>query len=98
MPEAYRESDTANASGAPPARGPTAGTPRWVKVGGVIAVVLVLLIGGLVLFGGGSHSPGRHLGGDSPSREHTPPSSGPQDEARPSGGSGRHAPPAGSHP
>lgn len=36
-------------------------TPRWVKVSGVIAIVLVLLVVGLALFGGGKHGPGRHM-------------------------------------
>jgi hypothetical protein len=36
-------------------------TPRWVKVFGIIVIVLVLLLGGLVLFGGGEHGPGRHI-------------------------------------
>ncbi|MPZ24520.1 MAG: hypothetical protein GEU28_13535 [Dehalococcoidia bacterium] len=35
-------------------------TPRWVKVFGVIALVLVLLVVGVLLFGGGEHGPGRH--------------------------------------
>lgn len=43
----------------------TAGTPRWVKVFGIIAfVVLVLVVVGLVI-GKGGHGPGRHTpGGD----------------------------------
>ncbi|NHN33289.1 hypothetical protein [Paenibacillus agricola] len=36
-------------------------TPRWVKVSGIIAIVLVLLIVGLMLFGGGQHGPMRHM-------------------------------------
>ena len=37
------------------------GTPRWVKVSGIAVIVLVLLFGGLKLFGvGGEHGPGRH--------------------------------------
>jgi hypothetical protein len=39
-----------------------AGTPRWVKVFGVIAAVLVVVFIVLLLFGGG-HGPGRHGGG-----------------------------------
>ena len=40
--------------------------PRWVKVSGIIAIVLVVLFLLLLLFGGGRHGPGRHLasGGD----------------------------------
>jgi hypothetical protein len=49
-----------------PDRDSPGGTPRWVKVFGFVALVLILLIGALLLFGGGSHGPGRHLGGDTP--------------------------------
>ena len=38
-------------------RGPTAGPPRWVKVAGIIALVVLALI---VLLAGGNHGPGRH--------------------------------------
>ena len=40
-------------------RGPTAGPPRWVKISGIIALVLVLLLL-VVLLAGGNHGPGRH--------------------------------------
>ena len=40
-------------------RGPTAGPPRWVKVSGIIALALVLLLL-VVLLAGGNHGPGRH--------------------------------------
>lgn len=36
-------------------------TPRWVKVFGVIGIVLVLLFGIIKLAGGGNHGPGRHM-------------------------------------
>jgi len=39
---------------------PSAGTPRWVKVFGVVALALVLLFVFLLLTGPGSHGPGRH--------------------------------------
>ena len=35
------------------------GTPRWVKVSGLIGLILVVLFVVLLLFGGG-HGPGRH--------------------------------------
>jgi hypothetical protein len=36
-------------------------TPRWVKVFGFIALVLILLVGVVMLTGGGGgHGPGRH--------------------------------------
>ena len=41
-------------------------TPRWVKVFGIIALVLVLLIVAM-MFIGGEHGPGRHTpSGDTP--------------------------------
>ena len=46
--------------------GPTTGTPRWVKVSGVITIVVVVLF--VLLFvirgphrGPGGHGPGRHF-------------------------------------
>jgi hypothetical protein len=40
---------------------PYPGTPRWVKVFGIIALVLVLGFVILILTGrGGGHGPGRH--------------------------------------
>jgi hypothetical protein len=39
--------------------GPTAGPPRWVKVFGIIAAALVVLVL-IVLLAGGNHGPGRH--------------------------------------
>jgi hypothetical protein len=56
----------------PDSKPPT--TPRWVKVFGIIAIVLVLLVV-LLLTGvlGSGHGPGRHVpGGDTPGG-HTPP-------------------------
>ena len=42
---------------------PYPGTPRWVKVFGIIAIGLVLLVVILLLTGGpGRHGPGRHMG------------------------------------
>jgi hypothetical protein len=37
---------------------PTTGTPRWVKVFGVILVVVAVLVVVLLVFGG--HGPSRH--------------------------------------
>ena len=45
---------------AEPSPGSTMGTPRWVKVVGIIAVVLLLLLGIMMLIGG-EHGPGRHV-------------------------------------
>ena len=51
-------------SGIEPDGEPTTGTPRWVKVAGIIALVVVVLVLILLLTGGpGRHGPGRHTGG-----------------------------------
>ncbi len=40
---------------------PTTGPPRWVKVLGVIALAVTVLVAVLLITGrGGSHGPGRH--------------------------------------
>ena len=41
---------------------PPYSTPRWVKIVGIIALVVVLLVAILMLTGvGGDHGPGRHM-------------------------------------
>jgi hypothetical protein len=47
-------------TGVGPDRESTTSTPRWVKVFGIIAIVLVLLFVVVLLFSGGSHGPGGH--------------------------------------
>ena len=37
------------------------GTPRWVKVSGIVAVVLILLLVIVMVASGGQHGPGRHI-------------------------------------
>jgi hypothetical protein len=49
-------------TGVGPHRGSTSGTPRWVKVFGIVALVVILLIV-IMLLTGGNHGPGRHTGG-----------------------------------
>jgi hypothetical protein len=52
----------------------TAGTPRWVKVFGVIALVLVVLFVILILSGrGGGHGPSRHTAAGDPGAHTAPP-------------------------
>jgi hypothetical protein len=51
------------------------GTPRWVKVSGLIVLVLVLLIVGVLVAGDGQHGPGRHMPAGAPAG-HTPPVAG----------------------
>ncbi len=51
-------------------------TPRWVKVFGIIGIVLVLLFGIIKLAGGGNHGPGRHMpSGSVPANGETLPAS-----------------------
>jgi hypothetical protein len=45
-------------------RPPYPGMPRWVKVSGIIVIVLALLVAIILATGvGGDHGPGRHGGG-----------------------------------
>jgi hypothetical protein len=41
----------------------TAGTPRWVKVFGIIALALLVLVVVGLIIGKGGHGPGRHAPG-----------------------------------
>jgi hypothetical protein len=63
--------------GAAPDRRAETGTPRWVKVSGIIALALILLLIVMLLAGGG-HGPRRHLHSDEPrgaaAEGRTPPS------------------------
>jgi hypothetical protein len=75
MADPPRDPDTGDDTGLRPItdRPPTA--PRWVKVLGIIALVLVLFfVLRLLLGAGGGHGPGRHRGGGGA----TAPSSGQQ--------------------
>jgi hypothetical protein len=65
-------------------RPPYPGTPRWVKVLGIIAIFLVLLVVIMLLTG---HGPGRHtLSGHAGGQ--VPPSSVMEDHAPPEGSRG----------
>lgn len=49
---------------------PAYSTPRWVKVFGITALVLVLLLGIIMFTGiGGEHGPGRHIPAPTPTLE-----------------------------
>ena len=56
-------------------REPSVGTPRWVKVFGLIALVAVVLFVVVMLVGGGEHGPSRHTpgGGSDTPATHTGP-------------------------
>jgi hypothetical protein len=70
--------DTSDGPGVGPDRGSFTGTPRWVKVFGVIALVVVVLFVVVMLIGGGEHGPGRHTpgGGSDTAGDHTGPPPG----------------------
>lgn len=53
------ELHTGDNTGQPSDRSWTTDTPRWVKVSGIIALVVVLLFL-ILLLAGGSHGPSRH--------------------------------------
>jgi hypothetical protein len=68
-------------------RPPHPGTPRWVKVFGIIVIAVVLLVVAMMFIGGGQHGPGRHTpSGDAGSQGL--PSSVMEDHAPPEGGRG----------
>jgi hypothetical protein len=51
------------------------GTPRWVKLLGVVGLIAVLLVAAVVAFGGGQHGPGMHGPGGGAGSPTTPTSS-----------------------
>ena len=53
-------------------RGSPTSTPRWVKVFGIVALVLVLLFVILLLADAGRHGPGRHTQSGDPGRHTSP--------------------------
>ena len=60
MADPPRYPDTRDDTDVGPDRESTTGTPRWVKVFGIIALVVVLLFVIALLTGRGGHGPGRH--------------------------------------
>ena len=67
-------------------RPPYPGTPRWVKVFGIIAIFVVLLVVAMMLIGGGEHGPARHT-----------PSGDAGGQVLPSSVTEAHAPPGDGH-
>jgi hypothetical protein len=62
MADPPRYPATGDATRVRPDRGSTTGAPRWVKVFGIIALVVVLLFVIVAITGiGGRHGPGRHI-------------------------------------
>lgn len=95
MADPPREPDTGDDTSVGHDRGSPPHMPRWVKVFGIIAIVLVLVFVGLKLIGvGGGHGPARHT---SPGGQggQTSPSSVTAELTLSGGGLGGHALPAG---
>ena len=68
-------------------RAPYPGTPRWVKVFGIIVIFVVLLVVAMMFIGGGEHGPARHTpSGDAGGQ--VPPSSVTEAHAPPEVGRG----------
>jgi hypothetical protein len=68
-------------------RPPYPGTPRWVKVFGIIVIVVVLLVVAGMFIGGDEHGPGRHTPSGDASGQ-VAPSSAMEEHAPPEGGRG----------
>lgn len=52
---------------AAPGRAASAGMPRWVKVSGLVVLILAVLVAVMLLVHGpGGHGPGRHFGAQAP--------------------------------
>ncbi len=62
-------------------------TPRWVKVFGILVIIVVLLVVAVMFIGGGEHGPGRHTPSGDASGQ-VPPSSVTEDHAPPEGARG----------
>jgi hypothetical protein len=84
MADPSRYPDADDNTGVRPTENRPPSTPRWVKVFGIIAVVLVLLVVVMMIAGrGGEHGPGRHASsGDAG----TPPASVATEDHAPSEG------------
>jgi hypothetical protein len=50
----------------------TNGTPRWVKVFGIVALIVIVLVVVMLVTGRGGHGPGRHTLFGDPGRPTAP--------------------------
>ena len=69
--------DSEDEIGTGPDRKSPTGTPRWVKVFGIVALLVLVLVVILAVTGrGGEHGPGRHAPGANTDTGHTGPPPG----------------------
>jgi hypothetical protein len=61
MADQHSYPDSNGDTGVETGHGSPPGIPLWVKVFGIVALVLVLLVIIMLFAGGGSHGPGRHI-------------------------------------
>ena len=64
MSDVPSSASTTEERASPSALGPGSvypGTPRWVKVGAIVAVTVVLLVVVAMVLAGGEHGPMRHI-------------------------------------
>ncbi|GAA1415258.1 hypothetical protein GCM10009601_04610 [Streptomyces thermospinosisporus] len=65
MVDPSQEPDARDKTAESSVSGPSGGVPRWVKVSGLVTLVVALLVVVMLLIPG-NHGPGRHLGGQAP--------------------------------
>lgn len=75
----------------PPTDGARPGMPAWVKVSGVVAGILVLVLVAAMFLAGGEHGPGRHAPGPRPSGQIEPVAPGDEVRAGPAPAHSGHA-------
>ncbi|MFG2271044.1 hypothetical protein ACGFNY_14990 [Streptomyces chartreusis] len=67
MVDPSQERGTRDEVGDAPGLAPSAGLPRWVKLSGLVALALAVVVAVMLLvMGPGGHGPGRHFGGQAP--------------------------------
>jgi hypothetical protein len=59
MESRHRDPQTGEDSSPAPDRGSPPGIPRWLKVSGIIVVVLIVLVVGISFIAGVEHGPGQ---------------------------------------
>ncbi|GGQ96981.1 MULTISPECIES: hypothetical protein [Streptomyces] len=67
MVDPSQEPGTRDEAADAPGHAASAGMPRWVKLSGLVVLILAVLVAVMLLVHGpGGHGPGRHFGGQAP--------------------------------